>query len=193
MSAIAAGAVLLYDGAMRNVSPRLVGMVGASCLLAGWLLGSTVRPPVAHTQAPAPRVAPDPPLPRLDIPSVAARRERLVAAMEAPSPGRNPFAFGEVRRASAAPVGAAPSPPPDLAPALEIPSAPPPPAWTLVGVAVEQAADGERITAILSSGGDVHLVTVGAMLPGGYTVVRVALDHAALVDATGAERVVRLP
>jgi hypothetical protein len=177
---------------MRDVSPRLVGVVGASCLLAGWLLGSTLRPPVALTQAPAPRVAPEPPLPRLDIPSVAARRERLAAAMAAPSPGRNPFAFGEARRPAAARVTAGP-PPTELAPPADAPVPPPPPAWTLVGVAVDQAGDGERITAILSNGQDVHLAAAGAVLPGGYAVVRVAPDHAVLQDAAGAERVVRLP
>ncbi len=176
---------------MRNVSPRLAGAVGASCLLAGWLLGSTVRPPVAHTQAPAPRVVPEPPLPRLDIPSVAARRERLAAATAAPRPGRNPFAFGEVRRPSAPRIVAAPAPLPDAAPPDALPA--PPPTWALVGVALEQADGGERITAILSNGQDVQLVTAGAVLPGGDTVVRVAADHAVLQDATGAERVVRLP
>jgi hypothetical protein len=174
---------------MRDVSPRLAGVVGASCLLAGWLLGSAVRPPVAHMQA-APRPAPEPPLPRLDIPSVAGHRQRLSAAMDAPTPVRNPFAFGADARATRRPplVEVA-----DAAPAtVEIPVPPPPPAWTLVGVALDAVDGDERITAILSNGGDVHLATAGVGLPGGYTVVRVAPDHAVLQDGAGAELVVRL-
>jgi hypothetical protein len=179
---------------MRDVSPGLVGVVGASCLMAGWLLGSTVNPPVAHMQAPPAPRASEPPLPRLDIPSVAERRGRLAAVSEAPSPGRNPFAFGHAR--VVAPRHEAP-----IAPAMvieapippEVPVLPPPPAWTLVGVAMDQVGGEERVTAILSNGADVQLATVGAMLAGGYTVVRVAPDHAALVDASGAETIVRLP
>src|SRR5262245_29627046 len=93
---------------------RTVALVGAVCLISGWLLASGLTPPTANLQALPERRAPDrasaTPLPAAYSEQLKLKLDRLPAA---PVPRRNPFVFGG--REPAAPSDAtrhADAPPP---------------------------------------------------------------------------------
>ena len=171
---------------MGFASPRLLGVVGSGLILAGWLLGSTLSPPVAMTQSRAePRVTLPP------LPPITPVRSLAASALPTtpPAPARNPFAFGA--GAPAAAVSAA-SDARETA-AADIDTAPAPPAapsWQLVGVAV--GADG-AITAVLSGGGDVHLARIGDRLPDELVVTELGVASARLLRPDGTLLTLRLP
>ena len=172
---------------MRLDSPRVIGLVASGLVLAGWLLGSTLSPPVARTQEReaarrSARVAPLTIEPLRDL--VAAPRPA------APAPTRNPFAFGRAPispPSSAAVTAPAGEPPPlvadDVAPVAG-------PEWRLVGVAVDAAGS---VTAVLSGAGDVHLVQTGDRLPGEVTVTDVTSAGVRLERPDGTTLDLRLP
>lgn len=165
---------------MRVRSPGPLGLVGVGLLLAGWLLGSTLAPPVARTQGRGDGRAPAPAdLPASVIPFTAASP---VAAVEAPRPARNPFTFGG--DGGHAPGVSSPSTPasaPDAEPSADVPSGDMMPMWALAGV----ASDAGVFTAIITGDGKVHLVQAGDQLPGGIDVVAVNEADVHLRDAQG--------
>lgn len=152
--------------------------------LAGWLAGSTLNPPVATTQVvparPAPMSAARTELPRVAWPLVRPR-------VAPPAPSRNPFAFHEGLRRADAPRsfgvaadadGAAPS----LAPDPDATASAPEPLWRLSGIA---ASDDGDVVAVISGGGDVHLMRAGDVLPGGDDVLEVGPAHVVVRTAAG--------
>jgi len=171
---------------VRLDSPRVIGLAACGLVLAGWLLGSTLSPPVASTQArAATRSA------AAEAPAIVPLRA-LTAAVprpSPPSPTRNPFAFGRAGHGDAA------LPEPEAAPTAtpggEAPiAAAAAPAWRLIGMAT--AADG-TLTAVLGGAGAVTLARAGDALPDGVTVTAVA-DHAVtLTRADGTTIDLRLP
>jgi hypothetical protein len=171
------------------MAPRTVGLIGAACLSAGWLVASLLTPPVARLQS-LPERRGDA-ASRGDSASTAEPTPMLQLEWrrteQPPVPRRNPFVFG--RRGVAVPDGDIASGGSESAEPLAPP--PPPrvttPPYSLSGVAVT----GDARTAVLSDGSTVHLVTVGQTI-GGYSVVAVDDDAVTLTDAAGERFVLRL-
>jgi hypothetical protein len=169
------------------MSRQTFGVVVAASLIAGWILASATRPPVARSQGTPPRrppaVTPAPP-----AASFEALQQRLAGRPPSPRPTRNPFEFG-TRAVPRADGPAADAPSQWDAP---VTAAPAPPRLHLAGVATEHTAEGTAHTAVLSDGRDVWLLRAGETLPDGTTVVRVEEDAVVLAGPTGTERVLRL-
>jgi hypothetical protein len=176
---------------MRLDSPRVIGVVASGLVLAGWLLGSTLSPPVANTQErEATRRPPRP----VEASPITPLQLLTRAAPRPPAPTRNPFVFGrDVARGSSTPSLA----PPESAIADADTDTTTTPAstvaaddWRLVGVAV--GADGV-VTAVISGAGDVHLVRAGDQLPDATTVAEVTSELVRLERADGTRVERRLP
>jgi hypothetical protein len=158
---------------MSPFPPRTVALVGAVCVTIGWLLASTLSPPVANLQSlPARQAAVTPPAEEIAFTEQLQLRMRQAPA--APTPRRNPFAFGQrapqeqaVRSWEAASVSEPAAP--------VLPPAPVGPALLLAGIGIS----GDVRTAILTDGQAVHVVKVGDRV-GGYEVVEVTDDSATL-------------
>jgi hypothetical protein len=177
--------------AMHLRSPRVLGVTAATLVVAGWLLGSTLSPPVAQTQArTTARATPSPALPEIvPFTGLAAR-----ATLAPPAPARNPFAFARgagaaeptaTAGASTAP-GAAAAVPDDMPVAASAAVD----EWRLIGVAV--GADG-AVTAIVRGQGDVHLARAGDRLTADVTVREVGEGGVRLQRADGSTIELRLP
>jgi hypothetical protein len=167
---------------------KSVGLIGAACLSAGWLVASLLTPPVARVQTlpqrrtAATAQADEAPTPITLLPLGAP------SASAAPLARRNPFVYARragpdsvaMPLAETAPTGAGVAPPP-AAPAVVAPH------YTLSGI----ATTGDARTAVLSDGTSVHLVTTGQPI-GAYTVVAVSESSVTLADAAGEQFVLRL-
>ncbi len=177
--------------AMELRSPRVLGLAAATLVVAGWLLGSTLSPPVAQTQARSTaRAAASPALPPIvPFTGLAAR-----SPLAPPSPARNPFVFGRGVATGAPPAVAGSTPAPSVAAAMaETPSAEAGAAddeWRLLGLAV--GADG-TVTAIVRGQGDVHLARAGERLTADVMVRDVAERAVRLQRADGSTIELRLP
>jgi hypothetical protein len=176
--------------AMPLRSPRALGLMAAALVVAGWLLGSTLSPPVAQTQTRATARPASPALPEI-VPFTGLGVRPTLAP---PAPARNPFAFGRgavaavsSEAASATPVSSVAEPTPDTV--TETPAAAAD-AWRLIGVAV--GADG-AVTAIVRGPGDVHLVRAGDRLTADVTVRDVGEGGVILQRADGSTIDLRLP
>jgi hypothetical protein len=174
-------------------SPRVIGLAAATLVVAGWLLGSTLSPPVAQSQARVPvrEAAAREPLPAIvPLVSLATR----TPAPAPPAPRRNPFAFGRDIAAeateTAAPSDAAPAAAPEPDAGIAAAAAGIGDGWRLLGIAV--AADGV-ITAIVGRRGDVHLVRAGDELPEDVAVSEVTEAGVQLRRADGSAIDLRLP
>ena len=177
---------------MTLASPRALGLTGAALVVAGWLLGSTLSPPVARTQqrTAARDSVSGPALP----PIVPLNRMATRPTPGPPSPARNPFTFGrggvadEIRVAAAsdAPLGAT-SPDAPLAATTSDAIAD---EWRLLGLAT--AADG-AMTAIVRGRGDIHLVRAGDRVAGDLLVSEVGEAGVRLQRADGTTIDLRLP
>ena len=171
---------------MRLDSPRVIGLVGSGLVLAGWLLGSTLSPPVARTQERATARAATRAAPLTIVP---LRDDLVMPRPAAPTPMRNPFTFGRTLSTPAAVAASDASEP--SAPLVADEAAPAArPEWRLVGVAVDAAG---VVTAIVSGAGDVHLVRSGDRLPGEVTVTEVTSDGVRLERVDGTTLDLRLP
>lgn len=161
---------------------RTVAIIGAVCLTLGWLLASTLAPPVARVQSRPQRAAAAPAL-TPPLPVTEQLRVRPVTAIAAPTPARNPFTFVETLRPQPDTVAAAP----DAAAAFAA-AAPSRPMWTLAGIGIS----GEVRTAVLTDGNAVRVVTAGDEIAG-YRVSEVGETAVVLVDASGRTSILRLP
>ncbi len=79
---------------------------------------------------------------------------------------------------------------PDAGPAL---AASPFPMFRLSGVASTQKDGAVVLTAILIDNGTMVLAKVGDKLSGGHSVLRIEETAVVIVDAAGAEQMLRLP
>ena len=163
--------------------PKTVALVAAVCITIGWLLASTIAPPVARVQSLSAR-QPSPaaePLPRF----AEQLHERLRRVPDPPSNRRNPFSFGEPegRESAAVAIGehrhdaAVPSPT----------SVPRGPVYFLAGLGI--SADGR--TAVLTDGQVARIVNVSDVVDG-YTVVEITDDAVTLAGSSGERHVLRL-
>ncbi len=166
---------------MHLESPRVIGLLASGLLLTGWLLGSTLSPPVAQTQSrDATRPAPAP----RPLPTIEPLRNLAASAITPgpPAPTRNPFAFGRGIATDSHTSDVAPDVPSAEPAVVESPAPPPAPAWRLLGVAV--GTYGE-VTAVMRGAGDVHLVQAGDTLPGDLLVIDVTATGARLQRPDG--------
>jgi hypothetical protein len=163
---------------------RNVAFVGAIGVIIGWLVASTVTPPVARVQTrPADRERPVEAT--ADVPFTGELHLRLQQRHPAPERRRNPFVFAT--RESERGVRAAES----QTAAIDAPAPEPVvvgPSYVLSGIGIS----GDSRTAILTTtGADVHIVKIDDEI-GGYTIVEISQDTVTL--AKGAERhVLRFP
>ena len=169
---------------------RIASIVGASVLVAAWIVAATTTRRVDSVQLPVrlvPAVTPSPAV--IDLADEVARlRQRLGNAPVPRESVRNPFELTAAQlRVSTAAVDTRP----DATPEPLIASAPD---VTLVGVAENQTAAGPERTAIMSAMGEVVLVEAGDTVGGRFTVAVVSPDGVVLRDGeTGVERQLRLP
>jgi hypothetical protein len=177
--------------AMQLRSPRVLGLAAAALVVAGWLLGSTLSPPVAQTQVrTTTRASASPALPEI-VPFAGLPARSTLAP---PAPARNPFAFGRAGGGGEPTTAVDSTPAPDLAEAV---SATRPETaiavvdeWRLLGIAV--GADG-AFTAIVRGQGDVHLARAGDRLSDDVVVSEVGEHGVRLQRADGSSIALRLP
>jgi hypothetical protein len=100
---------------------------------------------------------------------------------------RNPFRFGSATSATSHAGASRAERATVPAVASEVPAAPPPPAYTLAGIAEHNVSGGRKRTAVISGEGQLYLVTEGQAVGGRYTVVRVDAEAVLLRDASGRE------
>jgi hypothetical protein len=172
-------------------SPRVLGLAAAALVVAGWLLGSTLSPPVAQTQVRNTVRATAPPALPAIVPFTGLTARPTPAP---PSPARNPFVFGRgvgageataiaestLASSSAAAVD-------EAAPATAVAAVD---EWRLLGLAV--GADGS-VTAIVRGQGDVHLGRAGDRLTADVIVSEVGEGGVQLRRADGSTIDLRLP
>lgn len=174
-----------------GMAPKSVGLIGAACLSAGWLVASLLTPPVARLQTlperrtvATPQVDEAPATPALLLPL------RTASAVAPPAARRNPFVYARRATPDSSDMRAGPDTPrqggADGLPAPAGPTVVAPP-FTLSGI----AATGDVRTAVLSDGTTVHLVTTGQSI-GAYLVVAVSDDAVTLADTAGERFVIRL-
>lgn len=178
------------------MAPRTVGIIGALCVLVGWILGTTIAPPVASLQtAPTPASATraSPATPGDSAFTARLRASRAQAGQSTQDIGgsttRNPFRFGDAP--TAVPRGAAV---PSRTPAVsaQIVSEPLPPLIELSGIATARRDGADQHTAVLRVDGILVFASAGDSLPGGSLVVEVREQEVVLRDPSGAERSIRL-
>ena len=158
---------------------RLYALLSGGAFVATYLVSGqpgTVTPARASQPRPV-AAAPASSTAENDIQELAARLERRVQeAASYHTPTRNPFEFGPVRQ---------PAPKPVIAPKLpEVPVviAPPPPPFTLSGIAATHIDGVLQRTAVFSTQTGVVLAREGDMV-GGFTV-RAIEDEAAVLEST---------
>ena len=159
-------------------------------LVGGWYLGSVAAPAGSRNtgggQPSGPRPigveswAPSPPFrERLE--------KRLADRPRSPRPRRNPFVFqsAPARSPGTAPAAGATAPEPE--PPEAAPPVPRGPVYALSGIAAD-AQDGTTVlTAIVTDGAQLHFLSVGDTLPGGFTVVGITESSVTLADEAGSQ------
>lgn len=174
-----------------GMAPKSVGLIGAACLSAGWLVASLLTPPVARVQTlPERRTAASPQVDEVPATAALLLPLRTASTVAPPAARRNPFVYARSATPDSGGMRAVPGAPPrgadDSLPAPAGATAAAP-QFTLSGI----AATGDVRTAVLSDGTTVHLVTVGQSI-GAYLVVAVSDDAVTLADAAGERFVIRL-
>jgi len=169
---------------------RIAGIVGASVLVAAWLIAATTTRHGNFPQAPvssAPVVTPS--NEALELADEVVRlRQRLGDAPVPRESVRNPFEltaeqFPMSTAAVDVQLGITPEP---VAPSV--------PDMALLGMAENQTTAGTERTAIVSAMGEVLLVRVGDTVGGRLTVTAMSPNGVLLRDGdTGVERRLRLP
>ena len=164
------------------MTPKQVAFVGAVCVTIGWLLASTLTPPVARVQTrPEERTARE----VTEEPRFTEQLQlRLSEVRETPANRRNPFAFATRER-----VGA-PAVMPDAAPESDVSvplPAPVTPRFVLSGIGI----DGDRRTAVLTIGDNVRIVSVDDEVEG-HTVAEIS-ESSVVVVRGGKRQLLRLP
>jgi hypothetical protein len=168
---------------MRQLPVRTVAVIGAVCITVGWLLASTLTPPVAQLQS-LPERAEKASVPASDSTFAAQLHFRMQQAPAPPAPRRNPFSFGQPPRT----VGARIERPEPVAEVVaQVPEPQTGPRVSLSGIGIT----GELRTAVLAEGQRVHIVKPGDTV-GGFTVADITDNSVTLTDSSGLQHVLRL-
>jgi hypothetical protein len=169
---------------MRQIPARTVAVIGAVCVTVGWLLASTLTPPVAQSQS-LPERAEKPSLPPAESTFAEHLHFRMQQAPAPPAPRRNPFSFGQAPR----PAAASPERSEPVTEVAPSPSSAPQPGlrFSLSGIGVT----GESRTAVLAEGQKVHIVKPGDVVDG-FTVVAITDDSVTVAASSGLQHVLRL-
>ena len=168
------------------MTPKQVAFVGAVCVTVGWLLASTVSPPVARLQT---RTAERPARQAAEDPRFTEQLQlRLNDVRETPDNRRNPFVFATAEPAAAPPAAITPEPqiPSDIHSPFALPD-PVAPRFVLSGIGIS----GDVRTAVISVGEDVRIVRVNEELEG-HTVAEITESTVVLVRG-GKRQLLRLP
>jgi Tfp pilus assembly protein PilP len=147
------------------MAPRNVALVGAICVTIGWLLASTLTPPVARVQSrPQERVSSREPAAEPQF--TEHLQLRLHEVRGKPENRRNPFVFASPARRVAEPLAT-----PDMEPTVsrEVEPRVNAPALVLSGIGIS----GDTRTAVLSVGNTVQIVRVNDLVSG-YTVTEIS-------------------
>jgi hypothetical protein len=146
---------------------KVTAVVSGASVLAAWMGLSSPGAPQQDTSA-TPRVTRRQ-APAADIQQEAAHlQSRLRPQSDYRDPVRNPFVFGEradVARPRRNPVASRP-----VTPAAPVAAAPAPPPFTLAGIGSTQTDAGMQHTAILSTPAGVVIARQGDSVDGGYRV-----------------------
>ena len=100
---------------------------------------------------------------------------------------RNPFRFGTVKAATSHAGNSRAEKPTAPAMVSAMPAAPPPPSYTLAGIAERNEPEGRKRTAVISGEGQLYLVNEGQAVGARYTVVRIDAEAVLLRDQSGTE------
>jgi hypothetical protein len=165
------------------MQPSRVAFVGAICVIIGWLVASTLSPPVARVQSrPQERAKAPEPVPELQFTEQLSPRLRQVAPV--PVGRRNLFAFA-TQRTEQAPAAEQQV---TLAPAADSTPLRTGPAYVLSGIGI---AGDVRTAVLTTTGEDVRIVKVNDVV-GEFTVAEISEQSVTLVR--GDERfVLRFP
>lgn len=175
---------------------KLIALVGAAGIAAGWLMGSSVsQAPSSNAPAGAevrrgPRAlgtAPREPL----APYTEQLRLKLQEQPRSPSSGRNPFVFGSRRSAPAMSTRPSRGETPEAVPAPPAPM-PAKPRFQLTGMASNQKDGVTTWTAIILDGTGLLFVNAGDKLSGGYLVTKIQEGAVTIMDPSGVEQVLTL-
>lgn len=184
----------------RGMDKKLIALVGAAGIAAGWLMGSSVsQSPSPSASAPsgaqvrrgphALGTAPREPV----APFTEQLRLKLQEQPRSPSPGRNPFVFGSRRAApSMAPRRTRDEAPEVSAAPESTPLSAPKPRFDLTGMASNQKDGVTTWTAIIVGSNGLSFVTAGDKLSGGYLVTKVEEKSVTIMDPTGVEQILKL-
>jgi hypothetical protein len=175
-----------------TLTPRSVGLLVGAALATGWMAASIAQDPApAQSRTATGTRAP------LGVTPGVPRAERLhnrVIEPPLPARGRNPFIYGpRAPRSRSSGERAVESSLPAAAPPIAGPVEPPPPLFTLSGIASNMENGATVLTAIVIDQGSVMLVKAGDKLSNGYSVVRVDDLSVTIADASGVTQTLRLP
>jgi hypothetical protein len=161
----------------------VVGVVGVAI---GWLLASTIAPPVARLHSP-PQAGERAPAP--EEPSTERLRLAIPRPPVEPARQRNPFTFEDRAPAREHARGAAHEPARRVPETFEaeISGGPPSSVPTLAGIGVQ----GEAITAVLTDGTEVWIAKAGDLVRG-HRVIDITVADVVLETLSGERVVLRL-
>lgn len=149
-----------------------VALVGAACVTIGWLLASTLTPPVAQVQSLPAAARPQTAAPA-QLPDTEPLHVRLNESRPSPQNRRNPFVFASPSRATFAARAERELPTQDAVEPTPMPTGP---AFVLSGIGIS----GSERTAILAVDDTVSIVRVDDVL-GAFTVTAIGDDSITLV------------
>ena len=165
----------------------LKALVAGGGVAATWFaVGPTHGTPSASVASSIQRPAAAPEVTADELNSQANKLRDHLDGQLSPSK-RNPFRFGSTKSTASHDPSTRAERSTAPAMALAAPAAPPPPSYTLAGIAEHNAPEGRKRTAVISGEGQLYLVTEGQTVGGRYTVVRVDAEAVLLRDQSGAE------
>jgi hypothetical protein len=176
----------------KTTIKALKAVVAGGGVAATWFaVGPSHGAPSASVQTSVQRPAARVEITAEDLNTQATKLREHLNGQLSPST-RNPFRFGSAKSVashaghSSAPRSSA------TAVASMPPVAPPPPSYTLAGIAERNVPEGRKRTAVISGDGQLYLVTEGQVVGGRYTVVRVDAEAVLLRDQDGTDLTLRL-
>jgi hypothetical protein len=176
----------------KTTIKALKALVAGGGVAATWFaVGPTHGAPSASVQTSVQRPAAPLEITAEDLNTQATKLREHLNGQLSPST-RNPFRFGSAKLVTPH-GGNSPAARSSATAVASVPLvAPPPPNYTLAGIAERNVPEGRKRTAVISGEGQLYLVTEGQMVGGRYIVVRVDAEAVLLRDQGGTELTLRL-